>query len=183
MATPAERLADATWLKLTARAAMIALALLGSATVWLAGDWLQRVFTAQTIAFNAVTLEVAELNSKYADVEERLTSVIARVITLEANSQRGREDRLRFEEQMIQTLTALTAAVNRQGERLAAVEATLLAIKDRAEQDDARPGFPFQRPTFYYPTPIYNRGYTRDDSPIRGSPAIPTELPRRCCGP
>lgn len=133
MTTPAEapradRIAEDVWLKLISRLSMAGvfplLALLG----WLAAGWLEDQEKA--------ILTVAARVDGVEDVADTLTQ---RVIVLETNSVRGRAEREAFQSQMISELRDMRATLGLLSNRVAALDATIQAMRDRADAGTEAP--------------------------------------------
>lgn len=109
----ADRLAESVWFRLAARGSMIALGPALTVLIWLGGQWLDYRFQDQV---HSVVQETSEKLQSEIDGFQGVTQKISdRVLTLENNTQRGREDRERFQEQttlMLQELIRLQNATN-----------------------------------------------------------------------
>lgn len=122
----AARIADDAYLKLVSRLSMAGVLPLLAFLGWLAAGWLEDQEQAM--------LAVASRVSSIEDTTDELTQ---RVVILETNQVRGRADREEFQAQMLSELKDLRGTILLLSNRVAGLDATIQAMRDRADAGSA----------------------------------------------
>jgi len=122
----AARIADDAYLKLISRFSMAGVFPLLAFLGWLASSWLEDQEQAM--------LAVASRVSSIEDTTDELTQ---RVVILETNQVRGRADREEFQAQMLSELKDLRGTIVLLSNRVAGLDATIQAMRDRADAGSA----------------------------------------------
>lgn len=124
----AERIAEDVWIKLTSRLAMLATPLVIAFIGWMASGWLDDQEKA-----------ILTVATRVSGIEETADDLTERVVILETNQTRGRADRERFEAQIVAELRDMRATLGLLSNRVAALDATIQAMRDRADAGQTAP--------------------------------------------
>lgn len=128
----AERIAESVWFRLLSRASMLATPFVFSLTGYLALQWLDGRMDQQVRT--TVHATVAPLRAEIDGNNELTRRLSDRVLTLENNTTRGREDRERFQEQTMRQLEAINTSIGVLNATVAAMQATMEAERRARER-------------------------------------------------
>lgn len=126
-----EAIADNRFMTGLSRLSMAVTPVLFLAVLTVGGWWLTDRLADQADATAEVKSEVVDLNRALSDLANASGSIYTRVAVLEAGTARGRADREKFQEDMAARMLAVEVQMRDVAVSLAAVNATLQAMRDR----------------------------------------------------